>query len=475
MHSSMRAKISTNVGLDPYFNAHAEKSKVRPNRVSLYSKRSGSIANFKDKSSTTTFKTVLTILNASLLVSGTTIGGGFLALPAVVAPSGFFPSAITLICVWLYFLAQSFVLVECITRAKSDNTSAQQQDQDQSIAATAKSVFGVKGEIIFGTLLTILIQATLVSQISRAGMMFPNYRLGCLISALSISGIVFGPKSGIIFASKANAILTSMFLVSCMAVFGCGVQIADWSNLTLNSNWSSVFPAIPTFLQLLVYGEIIPSICEMLKYNTKHVHSAIVLGSFMTLCLQIGWSGLGLCLVSSSSSLRVDPVNILLSSSGPVQIPLFCLAFTAILTTILGSYLALLSTTNNLLNRMNTTRSSIKKSTSYSNSLAQRMKVASIISIPAILIACTSPNIFLQAIDFAGSYPVLILWGILPPVMNLLQRNRMGKGSSDEGEVASTDLQTAGPSGWITLLGTMSLAMAVKYFIEDFMSLFKIA
>lgn len=453
-----KGPLVSNVWL-PYSTLYVNQS-ARPTSTYLRAQDNGVVAGYESDHQMSTLKTALSIINAALLVSGTTIGGGFLALPAVVSPSGFLPSAVTLIGVWVFFLAQSFILVECITRAKYENGG----QPDQSIAATAKSIFGTKGEVFFGALLAILIQATLVSQISRAGMMFPNYRLGCLVSAISISGVVFGPKSGIVFASKANALLTSLFLLSCAAVFGRGIQIADWSRLGGLNDWTSVLPAIPTFLQLLVYGEIVPSVCQILNYNTKHIHKAIIMGSFMTLCLQIGWSGLGLSLVSSSAR---DPVNVLLSSSGPVQIPLFCLAFTAILTTILGSYLALMSTANDLIQR---TRGK-KKSKSYSSSLLQRMKVASIITIPASLIACTSPTIFLQAIDFAGSYPVLMLWGVIPPVITLVQRFRSRQESGDFDEYR--DLRTAGPSAWIALLGSVSLAMVGMNAAEDVMSIFK--
>lgn len=109
-----------------------------------------------------------------------------------------------------FFLAQSFVLVECINRTKYDSEDA----TPLGIAGAAKSVFGKKGEIVIGILLTILFEATLVSQISRPGMLFANHRLGCLVSAASIAALVFGPKSGIMFASKANAALTSLFLPS---------------------------------------------------------------------------------------------------------------------------------------------------------------------------------------------------------------------------------------------------------------------
>ena len=424
-----------------------------------------------DRKTVTAKDSNLQILNAAFLVAGTTIGGGFLALPSVVAPSGFYPSAVALIGVWGYFLAQSFVLVECINRTKYDSNDS----NPPGVAGAAKSVFGKKGEIAIGILLVILIEATLVSQISRAGMLFPNYRLGCVVSAVSIATLVFGPKSGIIFASKANAALTSLFLLSTLSVFGCGVGIADWSKLGMSNNWASVPAALPSFLQLLVYGEIVPTVCQILKYNTRRIKMAIILGSFMTLCLQIGWSGLGLSLVSSAS----DAVEVLLASSGPVRLPLFSLAITAILTTILGSYLALLSTVNDFVQKSRkkdinhddgeVSDSSMQKSQG-DNSPWHRMKVASIITVPASLIACSSPSVFLKAIDFAGSYPVLMLWGVAPPLMALIQRSRDDKGTSNF-------RRTAGPSVWLVVLALLAIGMIGFSAIGDmasFVNKFKI-
>ena len=62
--------------------------------------------------------------------------------------------------------------------------------------------------------------------------------------------------------------------------------------------------------------------------------------------------------------------------------------------------------------------------------------------------------------DFAGGYPVLILWGILPPVMNLILRHRMK--SNDE-----SNLQTAGPSAWVALMGLISLILFLMNTFQD--------
>ena len=450
------------------------RSSLRKNPSSL-SATDGDVGHNSEKGSGK--ESFLQVLNAAFLVAGTTIGGGFLALPSVVAPTGFYPSVAALCGVWGFFLSQSFVLVECISRARFDS----EDDSPRGVAGAAKSVFGLKGEIATGILLVVLIQATLVAQISRAGMLFSNYRMGCIASAFSIAALVFGPRSGIYFASKANAVLTLLFILSAFSVFGCGFGIADFSRLGMSSNWSALGGALPSLLQLLVYGEIVPTVCQLLKYNTKRIQMAITIGSFLTLCLQIGWSGLGLGLFSGLGvSLELvssgSAVDVLLATASPVRLPLFSLAVTAILTTILGSYLALLSTVTDFVNEKKSdeeetgTESQSKLQEGRgNNSLLSRIKVASIISVPASLIACSSPSIFLRAIDFAGSYPVLMLWGVAPPVIALIQRSRDGKGKSKF-------KRSAGSSAWLAILASLSFGMVGFSAVEDiasFVSRFK--
>lgn len=365
-----------------------------------------------------------TVLYAALLVAGTTIGGGFLALPTVVVASGFMPSAVALSLTWLFSLAQSFVLVQVL-----DDVRDSEHVSHPGVSVAAKATFGRAGEAVVALLLVVLTAATLVSQISRAGILFSSslvpYSLASAASALLVAAVVFGPSRGIEFASEANATLTVLFLLSACGVAFYGTPLADWSRLITTKSWSAVPDAVPIFLQLLVYGEILPVVCQLLNYKMKLIRLAIGLGSFLTLVLQISWAALGICLVSKPG---VDPVSALVST-GPssIRFSLFGLSITAILTTILGSYLAMLSAYKDLTNADICTN---RKS---------RLKAAALIVLPTLAISCASPKVFLKAIDFAGSYPVLLLWGVVPPLMRLAQPNSRRP--------------------WLLLLATLSLGM----------------
>ena len=132
---------------------------------------------------------IVQIMKASLLIAGTTVGGGFLAVPqSILIPLGgqFIPAIISLIVVWFFLFLQSIYLSEAIikTRTMFDNNkntlSTTTSEKTIGIAACVqrnlddgsndKSKTNAKwASSITIILLFLLTEATLVSQLSRAG------------------------------------------------------------------------------------------------------------------------------------------------------------------------------------------------------------------------------------------------------------------------------------------------------------------
>ena len=398
-------------------------------------------------------------------MAGITVGGGFLALPTVVAPTGFYPSAMALVGVWAFLGAEAWTVVHVLCQIQQQIQKEEEEEEEEEedddattntvlspgMAAAARHTFGKVGEVVCTLLLVTVVEATLVSQISRAGLMLQNpslYRYGCAFAALSMGAIVFGPtcvdrRERI--TTLLNSVMTGIFSIMAVLLFLCGVPSADWSRLASVQNYKGLPHVIPTFLQLLVYGEILPTACSFLNYDKSAIRWAIGLGSVLPLVLEIGWAalGIGLSPASVGSSIR-DPVALLLHQAGPIQVPLFCLALSAILTTILGSYLAL-----------DSCLADVRRSASSSRWNKSRWISAGSIIGPALAIASVSPSLFLQAIDFAGSYPVLLLWGVGPPLMAWRLKSKR------QTEKNANTLINRGslPTWWIATLFTISLAL----------------
>ena len=140
--------------------------------------------------------------SAAALVAGTTVGGGFLGLPAVVKPAGFVPTVITLTASWLFLLAEALVVAEAVSRCRG-------QASLSTVAETAgASKLAVRG------LFFALVTATLASQLSKAGTLLPvlSYRAATLAAAVAACLAALGPSTR--RAADLNAVLTVVFAAS---------------------------------------------------------------------------------------------------------------------------------------------------------------------------------------------------------------------------------------------------------------------
>eukprot|EP01041_Mallomonas_annulata_P003586 gene3586-7130_t len=317
------------------------------------------------------------LASCAALVAGTTIGGGFIALPYVTMPVGAAPSVLSLILCWTYLLCSAFSLAQATLGViKYDTTHNNTQvltpnddsDHDKiSVFRIARFCFGPYAGVTAGILFAVLMLSTLVAQLSKAGSLGAQIislskiipctlnKLGLspesmatVIYALIMSTLTF--RHGQTFAEKMNAALTALMMFS----FGAMVSIAPssgWSVAGLKrANFACLLPAIfgrrnqlqqphswsiPVFLQLLVYSEVIPLICTRLK-DEKQVRKAIVMGSSVPLVMCVVWTLTAIGLIpyniradlitataaagaiataSTTTTIPIDPVDILMAGS----------------------------------------------------------------------------------------------------------------------------------------------------------------
>ena len=83
----------------------------RPLPVTLYARNDNSSSSNRDT----------TIASQAALIAGTTIGGGFLALPASTSPCGAAPAAVGLVGVWLFLLGGALSLSNAIFMLKRNS------------------------------------------------------------------------------------------------------------------------------------------------------------------------------------------------------------------------------------------------------------------------------------------------------------------------------------------------------------------
>jgi amino acid permease len=394
-------------------------------------------------------------VGAVALVAGTAIGGGFLALPASTGPAGCLPSALLLLGASGALLAEAYIVADLVIDI------SKQEGRPVSLSTCARRTLGGPAGATVEALFVLLMCSTLVSQFAKGGSLLSGwlglpYQAGCALVAASLS--LFSLSAPRPLISQVNARLAAGFAVSLAIFFACGAPLADWTAL-YRADWPAAYGSAPTILQLLVYNEIVPTVCALLKFDRRRVRRALGWGAALLLLILSSWSALGICLAAAVGSGAVgvsalgagavpsDPVAMLLSSRSALGGSASVLAACAVSTTVLATNLALQTLFTDLADR------SVQSSGSATAPPADKRALVSETSSPSeanqasrasrsrgwwrlgalplsllasLICASLSPDAFFGAIDFAGAYPVALLWGVAPPVMALAAARRQG-------------------------------------------------
>ena len=347
---------------------------------------------------------------AAALLLGTAIGGGFLATPYSTAPAGALPSTAVLTICWLVLLIEANLVADLVIDSHDESPLT----PTPSYSSLGRRAFGPVGGTAISATFLVLMMATLVSQLAKGSALLPAALplptpARCALLAVFLAAFAAGAPVRLV--SLGNSALTLGFVAAVSLIFAKALPLATMANL-VRSDWSACWASAPTLLQLHVYCEIVPSICEDLSHDRSRVKRALLIGSIALLFVQLSWSTLGLAAVPyGASGLRQDPIEVLLSGGGLLSTAISCAGITAVTTTIIGTARALSTFCRDAFD-----------STEQGQKLGGTAAIAfaATIGLP-VLIASRSAAAaaFFGAIDFCGAYPVALLWGLAPPLMCL--------------------------------------------------------
>lgn len=348
------------------------------------------------------------------LVSGTAVGAGILAIASVSLKAGFIPSSITLVSAWGLMTTTGFLIAELTCNIARMDENA----KNFGIIAITDRILGKYGSQSIGFFYVCFHYTLLIAYIAEAGGIFsrvtniPGALGPLLFTTVMGSVIAFG-------SSRTVDILNSAFFVvvvlSFLGLVCLGIGSVQISNLGYQ-NYSAVGPTVPILLVALVFHNIIPTVCSNLMYHRRSIYIALVVGSSIPLAMFILWNAVILGMVHDYSaaahrSSLIDPVEVLLDDNpthsrvfGKILITIF--SESAIITSFIGFVIGLMEFYGDIF-----PRKSKKDPCLYA-----------LVLIPPTLVALGNPNIFLQALDAAGTYGISVLFGLLPAVLTLRLR-----------------------------------------------------
>ncbi|KAK7300286.1 hypothetical protein RJT34_11128 [Clitoria ternatea] len=363
--------------------------------------------------------------SAVFLVAGTTVGAGILAIPAVTQEAGFLASAVTSILCWIFMVVTGLLIAEV-----NVSTMCELGSGGVSLVSMAKRTLGTAGVQISCWCYIFIHYALLVAYVARSSNILHNF-LGIPIwESATLFSLIFG---GICYFGSQRFIgaVNGVLVIGIIAFFAALVAVASGDlhfDALLKANFQAAPMSIPIIALSFVYQNVVPVLCTNLEGDLSKVRSAIILGTGIPLALFLIWNGVILGSVSDSA-MGIDPLQQLRSTNGTVGPIVEVFSLLAIATSYIGFVLGLSDFLADLLNLPT----------------GQNRPFPYILTlVPPLILSLLDPEIFFKALDFAGTYGVLVLFGVVPAAMSWSDRNSSSS--------SSVKLPQLVPGGRITLL-----------------------
>lgn len=345
-----------------------------------------------------------------LLVSGCCIGAGMLGLPVLSALAGFEPSLLMFVLSWLFMACTGLLLLEVNLWFKDE----------VSIISMADRTLGTYGKAIGWIGFLFLFYAIMVAYISGSGELFADFVrditrfelapwLGSLILTLLFTVFLYlGTKA----VDHFNRVLMAGLVLSYVLMVSLGLPHINLTYLK-HHDWNAIFLVVPTMIISFGYHNLIPSLTTYLKGDAKRLRLVILAGSAIPLLIYLLWEALILGLIPvegeggfrqgfTEGNMATQLLKGVVGASWVVDLAQY-FAFFAIVTSFLGVGLSFVDFLADGLH--------IKKNR------RGKLLLCLLVIAPPFLFAMVYPRIFLMALNYAGAYGAVVLFGILPAAM----------------------------------------------------------
>ena len=344
----------------------------------------------------------------TLLVIGTSIGGGMLALPVVTAAGGFFKSSILLFFAWFSMTLGALYMAEVNSWLHEDN----------NIVSMARQTLGKTGQVVAWVTYLCLLYALMSAYIAGGSgvvqslltlihIKLPDW-IGALMFTAFLSAIVW---RGVASVDKTNRALMSVKLIAFLGLVALIAPHIHYPHLE-GGHAKSLYGAITVVITSFGFAGSVPTFCSYLKYDMPQIRKSIIIGSLVTLAAYLIWDAAiqgtinahALTNMATSGNTTEDLTQGLSHIVNNVWISSFAHLFASIcmFTSFIGVSLGL---SDFLADGMQVNKKDSKK------------LVYGVTFIPPLLITLFYPKIFVTALSYAGVC-CLILLMLLPALMS---------------------------------------------------------
>lgn len=350
------------------------------------------------------------ILGSALMIAGTTIGAGMLAMPLTSAGMGFGMTLVLLVGLWLLLTYTGLLFMEVYQTAKQ---------QDVGVASLAEQYFGIVGRILATVSLLVLLYALLAAYITGGGSLVSGVlpeslggdtalKAGILIFTFILGAFVVVGIKGV------DGLTRVLFIGKIIAFIGVLMMMlpkAKLEHLTaVPLDNLLVISAIPIFFTSFGFHVIMGSINSYLNADIKKIRIAIFIGTLIPLIAYILWQLATHGVLSQNefaTLLKQDAtLNGLVKATSQItgstilgeMVRIF--STLALITSFLGVAMGIFEGVGDLLKRVNLPNN--------------RLILTPLTFIPPLAFALFYPNGFISALGYAGL--LFAFYGLILPI-----------------------------------------------------------
>ncbi len=355
------------------------------------------------------------LMGGTLLVTGTSLGVGMLALPVATAEGGFFPALLIYLVCWLFMLGTGLLILEaCIWMPK-----------DANLITLSHHLLGRTGKIACWILYLFLFFCLMVAHLAGGGSVLQQLMgtSGAPWSSILLYLILFAPVVylGTRWVDRLNLLLMAgailTFLVFVTASFS-HIEV----NKLLSANWTRAWGALPIVFTAFGYQSLIPTLMSYMNREVKKVRLAIIIGTSIPFLIYVIWEMLilGIIPLEGIGGLKealqqgqnaVHPLGAFIQNPTLITVGQ-AFAFFVLTTSYIGIAIAFVDF--------------LADGFKVPNRGWYKVGICGVIFVIPTLIALVDPTIFLQALNYAGGIGVALLLGALPILMVWNGRYKQG-------------------------------------------------
>ncbi|WED28087.1 aromatic amino acid transporter [Vibrio sp. DW001] len=346
------------------------------------------------------------ILGSTLIIAGTTIGAGMLALPLASAGIGFPTSLTIMLVLWLLMTYTALLMLELHQHAPSNAT----------LHTLAKQFLGDKGKWVASIAMLFLFYALCSAYIAGGGAQFGervsqftgievNGSIATVIFTIIVAFIVtVGTRTvdhinRILFATKLVTMVTVLFFLA--------PNVTESYLLNMPLQQGLIVASIPVIFTSFGFHGSIPAIVNYLDGDTKALKKAVVIGSAIPLIVYLFWQIMTLGVISQQELTESKGLSALISALATkihfnqLNQIIGIFADLALLTSFLGVSLGLFEYLGDSLNK--------------NEGKQNRVLSAFVTFLPPMCFALFYPQGFIMALGYAAI--ALAVLAIFLPVM----------------------------------------------------------